>query len=192
MLGLGLHLKLQGHRVALFGYRVRRHPFEEICERFIDRVRWVRDTEEPGGGGEYAIVGHSLGGLIARGASPRLPEGFSRLAMLGPPNSSPALARAGRRSKLYRAATQDAGHQLGEHHFFASLPVPKVPTLVIAGDGGPRAPWLPYRGPGPSDGIVSVDETRLDGAEHRVLPVNHTFMMMDHRAVRVVGDFLRE
>lgn len=190
MLGMGLHLRARGHRVSLFGYRVRRHPLAEICERFVDHVRYVMDTEPQGAGADYAVVGHSLGGVIARAASARLPDGLSRLVMLGPPNSSPALARAGRSSPLYVAMTRDAGKLLGEHAFYETLPVPAAPTLVIAGDAGPRAPWLPHRGPAPNDGIVSVEETRLPGADHRVMPLNHTFMMMDPRALRAVADFL--
>ena len=70
-----------------FGYLVPRHALDEIATRFVAHVVHGRAAAEP-----YAIVGHSLGNVITRLASPRLPAGFSRFAMLAPPNQ-PAPAR---------------------------------------------------------------------------------------------------
>jgi hypothetical protein len=109
--------------------------------------------------------------------------------MLAPPNRSPALARAMRRNPLFGVLTGDAGKQLGDHGFYASLPVPDVPTLVIAGDS--RVPFLPYRGAA-SDGVVGMHETQLAGARHEVVPSAHTFIMNHPRAVQLLLEFLRD
>jgi pimeloyl-ACP methyl ester carboxylesterase len=135
----------------------------------------------------YAVIGHSLGNVITRLCSPQLPAGFARFVMLAPPNRSPALARAMRKSRLFALLTGDAGKKLGDHGFFAELPVPDVPTLVIAGETS--SPLLPFRGAA-SDGVVGVHETHLPGARHELVASAHTFIMNDRRATQLVLDFL--
>jgi hypothetical protein len=172
MLLLSKRLAREGHAPSRHGYRVSLPSLEALTDRFIDHVRANVQRNEP-----YAVVGHSLGNVITRMASPRLPDGFCRFAMLAPPNQSPALARRGmRRSATYRLLTGDAGRKLSDRDFMATLPRPDVPTIILAGHAS--RPWLPHRG-APSDGIVAVDETRLDDVPHRTYPVSHTFIMND-------------
>ncbi|MBW2509647.1 MAG: hypothetical protein JRE81_13535 [Deltaproteobacteria bacterium] len=62
------------------------------------------------------------------------------------------------------------------------MPVPDVPFAIFAGD----VPWVP------GDGLLTVDETRLDGAaEHHVVPVIHTFIMNHPQVIRGTAAFLR-
>jgi len=62
-----------------------------------------------------------------------------------------------------------------------TLPVPDVPFAIFAGD----VPWVP------GDGLLTVDETRLDGAaEHHVVPVIHTFIMNHPEVIRGTVAFL--
>jgi len=184
---LGRRLVRYGHRPSLFGYSVSRSPLERIASRFAQHVE--RGLTEAGGADRagYAVVGHSLGNVITRLASDALPPGFERFVMLAPPNRPPALARLLRDNPVYRALTRDAGQRLADPAFFSELSTPKVPTLVLAGSSAP--PWLPHRGR-PSDGIVAIAETALDGAEHEVLPASHTFIMNDPSVARRVVEFL--
>ena len=184
---LAWRLERAGLRTSRFGYRVRDEDLHPIADRFAAFVR------ERAAGDRYVIVGHSLGNVIARLASPRLPAGLASLVMLAPPNRPSRLAAllgehpvAG---DLFRALTGDAGQRLADPDFYASLPVPAVPTLVLAGTSGPRAGWLPFGGSA-SDGIVSVEETYLDGAEHREVRAIHTLIMNDAEVTRAIVELV--
>lgn len=191
---LAYRLKRAGHHPSSFGYQVLTRSVDEVVERFRGRVERVlaedraRDatTIVP-----YALVGHSLGGLVARLAAPDLPPGLRRIVLLAPPNRAPAIAATLAKNLLFRAVTRDAGRQLTEAAFFARLPAPEVPTLVVAGTRGPRAPWLPFRGE-LNDGIVRVSETRLDGAPLVLVHGVHTFLMNRRDVAQTVLQFLHE
>ncbi len=171
-------------RTSQFAYRVTQHDLAQIGARFVAHVR-------SHAAGPYAIVGHSLGNVIARMASPTLPPGLQRLVMLAPPNRSPRLAQRFHRLPVYDALFRDAGQRLADPAFYADLPVPNVPTLVFAGSLGPRARWLPFEG-AMSDSVVAVDETFLPNADHRVVPAMHTMIMNDAEVTRAIVEFLAE
>jgi pimeloyl-ACP methyl ester carboxylesterase len=181
---LALRLERAGIRTSRFGYSVIAHDLDAIVTRFVAHVR---DRAR----GPYAIVGHSLGNVIARMALPALPPGLERLAMLAPPNQPSRLAAMFKDVPIYRALTRDAGQKLGDRAFYDALPVPSVPTLVLAGTVGPRARWLPFAG-APSDGVVAVHETRLHGAEHREVRAIHTLIMSDASVALAIARFLRD
>lgn len=185
LLLLRARLARAGLAPVLFGYGVARERWDAIVERFVVAVRDAVDPGQP-----YGIVGHSLGNVIARAASPRLPEGLRAIVMLAPPNRPPVLAEKFSRSPIFALFTGEAGKNLASPEFYETLPVPAVPTLVVAGTGGPRASWLPH-GDEPTDGVVSVSETRLPGARHHEVPRVHTLIMNDREVARLAADFLR-
>jgi pimeloyl-ACP methyl ester carboxylesterase len=191
---LKCRLVREGHRATLFGYLVTVSDLERIADRFVDRVRRVMREEAAGGDGRepaYAVVGHSLGNVITRLASPRLPPGFRRFAMLAPPNRSPVIARTLRDNLFFRATTRDTGRKLTDEEFFARLPVPDVPSLIIAGNRGPRSRRLPFGG-APNDGILKVEETRLAGIPRIEVPAIHTFLMNRRDVFEAIRDFLAD
>ncbi len=177
---LRLRLARAGHEPSLFGYSVATETFSGIVERFLQLAARL---DAP-----FAIVGHSLGGVIARAATPSLPAGLARIVMLGTPNCRPELARRFSRYSVF-AVAGDSGRRLADEAFWNTLPTPKVPTLVVAGTAGPR--WGPL-GDRPSDGVVAVDETRLEGAEHREVPCLHTFIMNSPEVARLTTRFIGE
>lgn len=195
MLFLGARLARAGMRPSSFGYTVHDTPLDAIGARFVahvteTRARDARRTDTNDDDATYAIIGHSLGNVITRLASSSLPEGFGRFVMLAPPNRPALLAKRLKSNPVFQALTGEAGQALGDDAFYARLPRPTVPTLILAGDGGPRFTWLPFGGR-PSDGIVALDETALEGVPRAVLPALHTFIMNNAAAQRAVLRFLQ-
>lgn len=179
---LARRLRSAGHDVASFGYFVTRDALDVIAHRFAGFVH-AHAKEAP-----FAIVGHSLGNVITRLALPEL-AGLSRFVMLAPPNQPPVMARALEGNPVFKVLTRDAGRKLLDAAFYEGLPLPTAPTLVIAGNRGPKARWLPFRGE-PSDGVVRVEETRLPGVPHVEVPAVHTFIMNDAEVAKIVVRFL--
>jgi len=65
--------------------------------------------------------------------------------------------------------------------FATTLPVPDIPVAIFAGDVAGV----------PGDGLLTVDETRLEGvSEHHVVPAIHTFLMNHPAVVRRAVSFL--
>ena len=183
---LASRLGRAGHTCHLFGYQVLTRDLAAIRERFVARVR-----EDLGEGTPYALVGHSLGGVIARMAEPELPAGLERLVLLGSPTRTPVLAERMAGNPVFRLLTGDAGQRLADNAFFERLPEPSVPTLVVAGTRGPASPWLPFSGD-PNDGIVRLSETHLAGAREVAVAGIHTFLMTRRDVAREVVRFLEE
>ena len=179
---LSWRLARAGMQVSSFGYRVREHDLTSIAARFAAHV-------EERAAGPYAVIGHSLGNVVARLASPDLPPGLAHLVMLAPPNRPPRLASLLRDHGVFRALTQDAGQRLADAAFYDALPIPAVPTVVFAGTAGPRAAWLPL-GDDVSDGVVALEETRLPGADHREVAALHTFIMNDAEVTKTIVELL--
>ena len=72
--------------------------------------------------------------------------------------------------------------------FYDDLPVPDVPSLVVAGDAGPDFGWMPFDGP--HDAVVQVAETRLGDVPVLKIPAMHTFLMNRRDVTDAIVDFL--
>jgi len=176
--GLARYLRRAGHSTETFGYVGAVQSFPRIRDRLRVRLECIASGEQA-----YAVVGHSLGGLLLRAALPGVQPRPQHLVMLGTPNRPPRLARRFRSWWPFRIVTGDVGQRLGDPEFFAELPRPPVPYTIIAGTRGHRGRASPFAGE-QNDWIVGVTETLVSDADEPVLlPVGHTFMM-SNRAVR--------
>lgn len=183
LLPLGRYLRSQGHEVSFFGYSVAKRGFEENARLLLEHIRKNHD------GAPYGIVAHSLGGILTRFISEQLPPEFVKFIMLGPPNHPVVMAQKFVKNVLYYRMTGTSGRLLADEGFYQRLPIPKVATLVIAGSRGRADRFSPF-GTKPNDGIVSVEETLLEGAEHFTVPAIHTWIMEDPIARLVMKEFL--
>ena len=189
----GVAMALMRKRIAKCGYRVLAYSYPSVrltlaenTERLLRFCRGIAATR-------LHFVGHSLGGLIAMSAVARgsaLPPG--RVVLIGTPFGGCHSARRlvslpGGRAALGRSIPEwleterprpDGGHEVGV--IAGSLPL---------GLGCLVAPDLPA----PSDGVVSVAETRVPGMrDHVVLRVSHSGMLVSSAVARQICAFLRD
>lgn len=181
MLPLGRTLRRAGHDPHYFNYFASVESIPAIVGRLRRRLAPFR-----GGGGPYAAVGHSLGGVLLRqalvdaeGAPPRL------LVLLASPSRSPRAARSAWRAFPFRWVTRDCGRLLATPDLFDELPEPDYPYLVIAGTRGLYGHLSPF-GDEPNDGLVAVSEATLGDPDNVVtVPAAHTFIM-NHPQVKAI------
>lgn len=174
MAPLAAALQACGWAVATLGYASLRRPFDDHVAAVASVARALQDD----GAGRIALVGHSLGGLIARAAAARAgTEGWTadRLVLIGSPAFGSAVAERLKGLAAFRAVMGDCGQAVTPARA-AVVPVPDLPIGIIAGGNGRRGtnPFLA----GDNDGLVTVAETRLPGAETEFLlvPAVHTFL----------------
>lgn len=174
-------------------YPSRKHTIEELAKIAIEPAL-------TSGADKYSkvhFVTHSLGGILVRQyLSQHSIANLGNVVMLGPPNqgselvdffgSSPALR------KIFRTINGPAGMQLGTDSDSRPNSLGKVRFNlgVIAGSIN-RNPISSRILPGDSDGKVSVKSSKVSGmSEHLVLPVDHTFMMLNQQVIRHIEHFL--
>lgn len=132
---------------------------------------------------KLSFVSHSLGGLIVRQLlqydAPWRPA-IDRIVMIAPPNQGASLAGSLDKGGVLRGILGPSYGQIAEG-FAATLPVPQVPVAIFAGDAAGAS----------GDGLVTVDETRLEGPnEHHIVPAIHTFVMNHPSVIRGAVSFL--
>ncbi len=140
--------------------------------------------------GRLAFVGHSMGGILAtRIASECTARGqeVSGVVALGSPFMGSMVANKVARMPLLGPLLGPAVPELAKASVNPPF-VPPFPTLVIAGARGGCGfnPFLPSD----NDGIVTVDETRLPGAQHELTYGVHSFLVYSKTVIRRVIEFL--
>lgn len=135
-----------------------------------------------------SLVGHSMGGLIARkvladGGAWQERLSVNRLVMLGVPNHGAELADRLSGWWLYRTLGGPASTQLTTTAV-PNLPLPSCPFGSVAGIRGNGTGWNPLI-PGEDDGVVTLASTRLAEAEDSLeLECLHALLM---RHPQVIG-----
>ncbi len=140
------------------------------------------------------FVTHSLGGIVARGwLKQNDPADFGRVVMLAPPNHGSEVVDELGGLTVFGMMTGPAGVELrtGPDGIPEQLGPVTFDLGVIAGDQSIN-PLFSALIPGPDDGAVSVESTRIDGmADHIVVHATHTMMMNNPVVIAQVVSFLQ-
>jgi pimeloyl-ACP methyl ester carboxylesterase len=177
-----------GWAVANVGYPSLRRPLEDHAAAVRQVARALHDD----GAGAVALVGHSLGGLIAlTAASHAAADGWplGRIVLIGSPARGSAIADRMKNFAPFRLLAGDCGQAVTPAEA-AKIPVPAAEIAVIAGGNG-RGGYNPFL-KGDNDGVVTVAETRLPGAEadFLLLPAVHTMLPRRRAAAAATLRFL--
>ncbi len=185
--GMGRALRAAGYQVAAISYASTRRSLARNADDFQELIENLEGVER------VSFVTHSLGGLLVRELLSREAAWRDRidvnaLVMTAPPSRGSRMADVLQYvppvnlilwQGLFDSRTRDV----------AALPAPEIPFAIIAaGRGG--AGWNPIL-EGDDDLIVSVAETRLDGAAAwmRVDGI-HAFVMNHPDSIAATIEFL--
>ena len=188
MMVLAQRLEWAGYGVVVVGYR-------SLSADFPEQVETVRSTVERccGESPRIHFVGHSLGGLVIRGyLAETPPEQLGRVVLLAPPNQGSLFVDWLEEIPVATEVLGPVGSSLGTDStdIPATLPPPDYEMGIIAGSRAIH-PIGHLAIPGPDDGIVSVEQTRVEGVPVIVLPRSHTFIMSSRYTAEAVIEFLR-
>lgn len=187
-------LKKQGYQTLRLTYPSTRLSLDDIAaelhKNHLTENFWKNS-------GKVHFVTHSMGGLVTRRYLDKykdiLPlEKIGRVVMLGPPNKGSDVA--------------DLLHELWPYQWFYGPAGSELTTKIrkenvenIYYDVGIVAgtkdwPYVPVSliMPGESDGLVSVEHTKLDGMkDHLCVSATHTFLMNKTNVQKQVIHFLK-
>lgn len=181
-------MKSDGYTVVGFDYPSTQVPIPD-CADYLHKVIQSLDGIE-----SIDIVGHSMGGLVMRAYQMKHScSRFRRAVMLGVPNKGAKMANFLKSNPLFKMVLGPAGQQLtsDDDGLISKLPIPKFEFGVLAGGRSGAKGYNPLL-PGDNDMTVTVASTRLPGAADFVLlPVIHSFLMSDERAILATVNFLK-
>jgi pimeloyl-ACP methyl ester carboxylesterase len=186
---LAYSLRRYGHDPRFFGYVAMVEAWPAVQARLRKRL-----TRMARSGNEYAVIAHSLGGVLTAGAladwPPHVPRP-SHLITLGTPVRPPRLARKVSRFAAFRLATGEAGRRLSEPETYAPLRALDCRWTAICGTAGPRGKRIAAFGAELNDGVLAVSEAESTAASATVqVGALHTFLMNDKSARALIRNAL--
>jgi pimeloyl-ACP methyl ester carboxylesterase len=180
-----------GYCVTNLDYPSRSATIEELSEAVVGKA--LADCRQSGAT-RIHFVTHSMGGILVRSYFARHSAcDLGRVVMVGPPNQGSELVDRLGSCPIFSLINGPAGRELGTSA--NSLPnrlgTPKYYVGVIAGNRSIN--WInSLLIPGPDDGKVSVERTKLSSmADHIVVPTTHPFMVRNREVIRQTIEFLR-
>lgn len=189
---LEMKLSAEGYGVVNTGYASRSATVEQLADAIIPEA--VAQAIEKGAR-KIHFVTHSMGGILVRYylAHNDLPE-LGRVVMLAPPNNGSEVVDKLKNNFAFKWLNGPAGQELGTDD--AGLPqrLGRVDfdLGVIAGDRSINL-LLSRIIPGPDDGKVSVETTRVGGMkDHIVIHATHPFIMKNREAINQTLTFLKK
>lgn len=193
---LAKDLRKAGYEVTNLNYPSRKASIAELSR---DHLAPAIAVAKRHGARRIHFVTHSMGGILLQDYLSRhnLPErGHS--VLLAPPAAGCEIVDRLGQTWIFKAINGPAGAELGtDDKTSTPRQLPPLKSLngarigVIAGDRSLFPPFSMLL-PGKDDGIVSVETTKIPGAEHLVVHSTHTFIMQRRHVRRHILTFLRE
>ena len=184
-------LSAAGYHVVNQGYDSRAAPVAMLADRALPAA-----LKRCGSAAPVHVVTHSMGGILLRQyLSTHNIKHLSRVVMLGPPNHGSEAVDHLKNAPGFNLINGVAGTQLGTDpdsvpSTLGAWPADKAQLGIIAGTRS--ISWLSFILPGPDDGKVTLQSTKLRGMQdHIALPVTHTFMMGSDEVQQQVLSFLQ-
>jgi pimeloyl-ACP methyl ester carboxylesterase len=195
------------------GYQVFNVSYPSTRDDISEHARSLRRViNSLDGIDEINFVGHSMGNIVirhylgdlvrqepwklsanAQAADRRAVARLHRFVMLGPPNQGALLAEVFANNVLFKEIFGESGLQLGRDwpDLEKRLATPTFPFGIIAGGKGNDKGYNPLL-QGDNDGTISVETTKLAGADDFIrVPVLHSFLMDNERVQEYVLHFLK-
>lgn len=178
---MAARLRGQGFRVSLFGYSSLWEGPGGAVPRLIETIRAARAD---------ALLGHSLGGLLALEAVQQAPDlPVARVVCLGSPLRGSETAR---RVAALRWARPLLGRSASLLQDGLAAWQGRAEVGVVAGIAPRGMGCLFAHFDGRSDGTVGLEETRLPGlTDHCLIHASHSGMVFSAAAARQAARFLR-
>jgi pimeloyl-ACP methyl ester carboxylesterase len=140
------------------------------------------------------FVGHSLGGLVVRAYLEKYPlQNIGHVVLLGTPNQGSELVDKYGESWLFGLLGPTA-RQLGtgQADFPKRIAHPYYPLGIIAGSSS-ILPMTSRVLPGPDDGMVAVESTKVEGmTDYILVDTNHSMLIYNETVADEVIHFLRK
>jgi pimeloyl-ACP methyl ester carboxylesterase len=185
----GTEMRVLGGRLEESGFRVRYFRYRSWRGGLAQAVDALREFVEATEGERVHLVGHSLGGIVIAKMVEEAPLSRpGRVAMLGSPMGGSAAARIMSRRRVGRWLVGGVIREgIVEH-------APRWPggreLLVVAGDI-PLGSGLLLGLPRPHDGVILVEETRVEGVRAVTVRASHVGLLLSRKVAALLSDYFR-
>ena len=185
----GTEMRVLGGRLKESGFRVRYFRYRSWRGGLAEAAGALREFVEATEGERVHLVGHSLGGVVIAKMLEEAPLSRpGRVAMLGSPMGGSAAARIVSRCRVGRWLVGGVIREgIVEH-------APKWPEgrelLVVAGDI-PLGSGLLLGLHKPHDGVIRVEETRVEGARMVIARASHVGLLLSRKVASLLSDHFR-
>lgn len=182
----------KGYDVVNTDYPSTKDTIEDLSAAVVPAAIRTCQTK---GAHRIHFVTHSMGGIIVRHylkTKKHRPHNLGHVVMLAPPNKGSEIVDNLGDRPAFELWNGIAGKQLGtEAQSLPNILGPVDYSVGIIAGNRSISPLFSKMIPGPDDGKVSVESTKIKGmTDHIVLPANHTFIMNSPSVFKQVVYFL--